>query len=110
MLSVSLHGIVIKAPIGLYPEEKITGNTFETDVDISLPDGQPWPFVDYASVHTIVTEVFACPHELLETVVFDIHSRIKQQFPIAVTVRVAVRKLTPPLPGRVAHSQVCYEK
>ena len=37
MLTVSLYGITINAPIGLYPEEHILGTTFETDVDIWLP-------------------------------------------------------------------------
>jgi 7,8-dihydroneopterin aldolase/epimerase/oxygenase len=110
MLSVSLHGIVIKAPIGLYPEEKIVGNTFETDVDIWLPDVQPWPFADYSIVHQTVHSVFAAPHELIETVVFDIHTILAAQFPFAQKIRVAVRKLAPPLSGQVAFSQVCYER
>ena len=110
MLSISLHGIKIVAPIGMYPEEKITPNTFETDVDVWVSeDGAEWPFIDYAIIHNIVAEVFAQPAEMLETVVRGIHTEVKKQFPEATKVRVAVRKLNPPLSHDVKYSQVTYE-
>lgn len=109
MLTVSLHGIKIHAPIGLYPEEKVVGNNFETDVDVWLPDTQPWPFADYTLIYKIVTDTFQQPAELLETVVFNIHSGIKEAIPFAEKIKVAVRKLNPPMEGNVAYSQVCYE-
>jgi dihydroneopterin aldolase len=110
MLSISLHGIKIVAPIGMYPEEKITPNTFETDVDVWTAEGQgEWPFVDYAMIHTIVSDVFAQPAEMLETLVKGIHTRVRQQFPEATKIRVAVRKLNPPLSHEVKYSQVVYE-
>lgn len=109
MLTVSLHGIKIHAPIGLYPEEKITGNDFETDVDIWLPDVQPWPFADYTLIQKTVGDIFQQPAELLETVVLNIHVSLKEHFPFAEKIRVCVRKLKPPMSGDVAYSQVCYE-
>lgn len=109
MLTVSLHGIKIHAPIGLYPQEKITGNTFETDVDIWLPDQQPWPFADYTLVHKIVTNAFQPHVELLEQLVLSIHIALKESFPMAEKIKVAVRKLNPPMEGDIAYSQVCYE-
>jgi hypothetical protein len=53
MLTVSLHGIKLYAPYGLYPEENILGNDFEIDVDIFLPtfNDRPLPFVDYTLIH-----------------------------------------------------------
>lgn len=110
MLTISLHGIKINAPIGLYPEEKIIGNAFETDVDIWLPDVQPRPFADYTIVHSTVNEAFLKPYELLESLVYDIHSTLKVQFPLADRIKVAVRKLNPPMKGDIAYAQVCYDK
>ncbi len=110
MLTVSLHGIKLHALIGLYPEEKILGNNFEVDVDMWLPDALPWPFADYSLVHKTVMEVFAQPGELLEQFVYNIHTELKVVLPMVEKVRVAVRKMNPPLPGEVAYSQVCYEK
>ena len=109
MLKVSLHGIEITAPVGLYPQEQILGNAFEVDVDVDLPDVQPWPFVDYTIVTQTVFDIFSRPGQLLETFVYDIHSALKSSNPEATKIRVAVRKLHPPMPGSVAYAQVVYE-
>ncbi len=109
MLTVSLHGIKIHAPIGLYPEEKIVGNNFVTDVDMWLPDVQPWPFADYSLIQQTVAAIFSQPAELLETVVLNIHDTLMQVFPYAEKIRVSVKKLNPPMPGDVAYAMVCYE-
>ncbi len=109
MLTVSLHGIKIHAPIGLYPQEHILGNIFETDVDIWLPDAQPWPYADYTIIHSTVTSVFNQPGQLLESFVLNIYNALKVQFPLSEKIRVAVRKLNPPMSGQVAWAQVCYE-
>jgi dihydroneopterin aldolase len=109
MLTVSLHGIKIHAPHGLYPEEHILGNAFEIDVDIWLNDTQPWPFADYSLIQKTVATIFQMEGQLLETFVLNIHTALKENFPIAEKIRVAVRKLNPPMTGEVAYAQVCYE-
>lgn len=110
MLTVSLHGIKLHAYVGLYPQEKITGNNFETDVDVWLPDTLPWFFADYTIIQKIVAEVFNEKDDLIETCVIKIHTALKKEFPIAEKIRVAIKKLQPPMPGDVAFSMVCYEK
>ncbi len=111
MLTVSLHGIRIHAPHGLYPQESILGNAFEVDADIFIPvaEGEEWPFADYSIVHSTVLTIFNQPGHLLETFVKHIHAALKEQFPMAEKVKVAVRKLNPPMQGETAYSQVCYE-
>ena len=109
MLTVSLHKIKIIAPHGLYPEEHILGNTFEIDVDLTLPDAQPWPFADYTIIQKIVADIFQLPGQLLETFVSNIYIALKGQFPFAIKIRVAVRKMNPPMAGEAAYSQVVYE-
>ena len=110
MLTVSLHGIKIIAPHGLYPQEHILGNTFEVDVDIWLPDALPWPFADYTVIRDIVAGVFEQPGQLLETFVYNIHTTLRNGFPVAEKIRVSIKKLHPPMPGDVAYSMVCYEQ
>lgn len=110
MLTVSLHGIKIHALTGLYPEERILGNDFETDVDLWLPDTLPWPYADYTLIRDIVADVFSRPGLLLETLVMEMHTDLKAGFPFAEKVRVAIRKLHPPMPGEVAWAQVCFER
>lgn len=109
MLTVSLHGIQITAPHGLYPEEHVLGNVFEIDVDIELLDVQPWPYADYTIIQRIVSEVFHLQGQLLETFVYNIHTALKAEFSKAIKIKVAVRKLNPPMPGAVKYAQVCYE-
>jgi dihydroneopterin aldolase len=110
MLTVSLHKIKMQAPIGLYPQEHVLGNAFEVDVDIWLNDVQPWPFADYTLIQKTVADIFQQPGQLLETFVFNIHAALKENITGAEKVRVAVRKLHPPMAGDVAYAQVCYEK
>jgi dihydroneopterin aldolase len=46
---------------------------------------------------------------MLETLVQGIHAQVRKQFPEATKIRVAVRKLNPPLSHEVKYSQVVYE-
>ncbi|HTN46091.1 MAG TPA: dihydroneopterin aldolase [Flavipsychrobacter sp.] len=112
MLTISVHGITLHAKIGLYPEEKITGNDFEIDVDARLQtssSSQSFPFVDYAIIYEIVCKVFAKEGDLLETFVKETYEAVKGKFPEAQQVRVAVRKLHPPMGGQIRYAQVCFE-
>ena len=111
MLTVSLHGIKLHAKIGLYPEEKITGNDFEIDVDVfvNTQGSTEFPFIDYTIIRQIVAEVFQQPGELLETFVALIHGRLKEKFLQAESIKVAVRKLNPPIEGEINYAQVCYD-
>lgn len=111
MITTSLHGIAIHAKIGLYPEEKIKGNDFEIDVDVTAAtqDGQALPFIDYAVIHEIVQACFEQEGELLETFALAIHSQVKLNFTFAEKIKVVIRKLNPPLGKTVKYSQVVFE-
>jgi dihydroneopterin aldolase len=111
MLTISLHGIKLHAPIGLYPQERILGNYFEVDVDIYMPvdNDKHWPFIDYSVVYDIVLNIFQQQEKLLETVVHKVHTALKLKAPGAEKIKVAVRKLHPPLNGDVHYAQVAYE-
>lgn len=111
MFTVSLHGIHVHAPHGLYPQEHILGNDFEIDVDVfaNTTHAGEWPFIDYTVISQTVYAVFNQPGQLLETFVKNIHTSLKEQFPEAQKIRVAVRKLRPPMQGDVKYSQVVFE-
>jgi dihydroneopterin aldolase len=99
MLTVSLHGIRVVAPIGMYAIEKTEPNTFETDVDVWVraEAGSAWPFIDYAIISGIVADAFTPDKETLEELVQQIHAAIKNAFADADKVRVCIRKLHPRL-------------
>lgn len=112
MLTVSLNTIKIRGPHGLYPEEAIHGNDFEIDIVLQIPVGikDEWAWVDYSRVNEIVREVMLGETvPLLETLVRDIYTRIKDEWPHLAKVQVCVRKLNPPMPGTVNYAQVCFE-
>lgn len=112
MLTVSLDTICIRGPHGLYPEEAINGNDFEIDVRLSLPItiDQDWPLLDYSRVNEIVRSVLTGETvPLLEMLVRDIYTRIRLEWPDLSLIRVCVRKMHPPMPGKVNFAQVCFE-
>lgn len=111
MLTVSLHNIHLRAPIGVYEEERVLGNDFEVDVDLWLrvEEGAAWPFADYGIINTAARAAFSAEAKLLEEVAQQLHSELQATFPAATRIAVAVRKLRPPLPGVVGYAQVRYE-
>ena len=111
MLTISVHGISLHAKVGLYPEEKITGNNFEIDVDVKVDTNKTenFPFIDYSIINEIVHDAFQNSGDLLEEFVKHIHQTIKSKFPEAILVKVIIRKLNPPMDGDVKYAQVCFE-
>lgn len=108
-LRVSLHGIQWQAPIGLYPEEKKTGNDFELDLDVDLPasmPGGPLPFLDYAQVRQWVDQILDRPGEILETYVQNLAEILGQNIPDAQRIQIRLRKYNPPFPGETRYAQV----
>jgi dihydroneopterin aldolase len=112
MLTVSLHCIRLHGPHGLYPEEVERGNDFEVDVDVRLPAtiNEDWPLVDYARINELVRAVMLGPRvPLLEMLVRDIWKSMRKEWPHLTHIKVAIRKLHPPMEGQVRAAQVCFE-
>ena len=103
--------MAISAPRGLYAEEHKIHNSFEVDVDIIVPVGNvnEIPFVDYTILRAVVVQAFEQPYELLEHFIRDIYNQLKQSFPESERIKIVVRKMHPPMPGRVGYAQVVYE-
>jgi dihydroneopterin aldolase len=71
--------------------------------------GEELPFVDYTLIRSIVAEVFLQKGQLLEKFVQQIHQLLRKHVPGAEKIKVAVRKLNPPMEGDIRYAQVCYE-
>ena len=112
MLTVSLHGINLYAPIGLYAEELILQNSFIVDVDISIATtpGKDLPFADYGIINETVQLVFNRGAQLLETLVLEIHKILAVRFQEAQKIRVSIKKMQPPMPGTQEYAMVVYEQ
>lgn len=109
MLTVSLAGVRFDAPVGLYSQEVFTGNKIE--ISISVSQAAPiddLPLIDYTLLHRIASDALQEPAALLETIVQRIVHNIGSLYPER-KVKVAVRKLNPPMPGEVQYAEVQWE-
>ena len=110
MITVALHGAEFFAHHGLYPEEQILGSKFIVDVEVTFPtkgnfkEDNIGNTVDYEKLHEIVAAKMKQTKKLIETVAQNILDDTKKRFPAAKTVRLSIKKLNPPLKGKVAYS------
>lgn len=112
MITISLHGAEFFAFHGFYPEEQKLGCKFIVDVDVNFtPPGDIMAdkignTVDYERVYGIVGEEMKKTTKLIETVAQAIADEIKRQFSFADNIRVSIKKMNPPLRGRVEYSNI----
>lgn len=108
---VAIKGAEFFAYHGFYEEERKAGNTFIIDAEVTLitfdsSDDNIQNTVNYEQLYTIAKEEMSKTQKLLETVVFNIITRFKDELPIIVSATVRMEKITPQLGGKVAKSVV----
>ena len=97
---------------GFYEEEHQIGNAFEVDVFIAtLTDGATneddlFQTINYEMVYHICLAELRKPTKLIETVTKKIIDRLHKQFEQIEGARVKLKKLNPPLGGRVTCAAV----
>jgi dihydroneopterin aldolase len=112
MIKIILQGAEFFAYHGFYPEEQKIGCRFLVDIEVGfepqadLNDDKLSNTVDYEKVYIMICEEMKKPSKLIETVGHAITNRIKSKYPFVKTIQVAIKKLNPPLTGKVAHSGV----
>ncbi|GAB3908215.1 dihydroneopterin aldolase [Mucilaginibacter boryungensis] len=112
MIKVSLHGAEFFALHGFYPEEQLLGNKFILDIDVEFHTGADLTgdhiadTVNYEQLYIIAAEEMRHTRKLLEAVAQSIADRIRVDHPYVDRIKVELKKLNPPLPGRVAYSSV----
>lgn len=108
MAIIALEGMKFYAYHGVYEAEKAIGADYMVDVYVqtiiaeAAKTDKIESALNYESVYQICKLEMQAPRQLIETVVTNIFQRMKQQFPDMMALRVRVRKLNPPLGGRVA--------
>jgi len=112
MITISLNGAEFFAFHGFYPEEQKLGSKFIVDVDVSIqPTGNLKEddlnnTVDYEQLYEIVAEEMVNTRKLIETVAQSIADGVKERYPLSSSVRVSLKKLNPPLRGKVDYSSI----
>ncbi|CAM3752818.1 dihydroneopterin aldolase [Mucilaginibacter galii] len=112
MIKVSLYGAEFFARHGFYKEEQILGNYFVVNVEacfepksVNINDDLN-NTLNYERLYEIAQSAMKIPKQLLETVAQGIADDIILQFPYINTLEVEVKKLNPPLKGKVAASGI----
>ena len=112
MAWIALEGMRFHARHGVYDAEKVLGNEYILDVYINTGIAKAAQTdniehtINYETVFQICQLEMDQPRQLLETVLTAIIKRMKHQFDTMKGLRVRIKKLHPPLGGRVEASWV----
>jgi dihydroneopterin aldolase len=112
MVEINLNDAEFFAHHGYYPEEQILGTRFIVDISVSfapqgnLSEDEIDNTVNYEQLYNIARNEMKVTRKLIETVAQSIHDKIKSEFPFVSKIRVCLKKMDPPLKGKVGHSSV----
>ncbi|NJB86926.1 dihydroneopterin aldolase [Lewinella marina] len=107
MATIGLEDVRFHAPHGFFEEEHLMGNEFSIDVEVDTQVGEAATeddlggTVNYATIYYLLQAEMKKPTRLLEALAFRMGNRILNQFDSVTAVRLKLRKLSPPLGGRV---------
>ena len=112
--TVIVRGLRMQAYHGVAPQEKIVGNVFEVDAELSfaaakaMTDDDLNHTVSYAGVVAVIRECMAQPSDLVENVVYRIYKALCESFPEVKHGRVTLYKLHPPIPAELEKTGFSY--
>lgn len=107
MTKIGLEDVRLHAPHGYYDEEQLMGNEFSIDVEVEAAVGPAAEqdelagTINYATIYYLLQAEMKKPTRLLEALAHRMADRIFRQFEEVESVRLRLRKLNPPLGGRV---------
>lgn len=114
-ITVSLSNVALFAYIGVFEQERLVGNEFHVDVDLSYPapikvnDSDLNTLISYADIYEMVKDIMAIPCQLIETKVQEISYMLRNRWPKVTSGRVKITKVTPPIPNFIGSASVEYE-
>lgn len=112
MIKVGLYGAEFFARHGYYKEEQILGNYFVVTIEAIFNPQHPAinddleKTLNYEHLCQIAHEQMKHPQKLLETVAQGMADAIMLQFAYINHLQVEVKKLNPPMKGKIAASGV----
>lgn len=102
--TVGLNRLYFKAFHGYYEEERKKGNEFYIDVSVEVKsfdshEDNIQDTVNYEDIYKICEEEMAITRKLIETVVFNIITRIKNELSHVTAGQVSLSKVNPSIGG-----------
>ncbi len=104
---IGLEDVRFYAPHGFFDEEQLMGNEFSIDVEVEAMVEEAAEYddlggtVNYATIYYLLQAEMKKPTRLLEALAHRMAGRIMNQFDGVLSVKLKIRKLHPPLGGRV---------
>ncbi|MEX0965972.1 MAG: dihydroneopterin aldolase [Bacteroidia bacterium] len=114
MTTISLEGIIIKAPIGFYKAERMLKRNFAVDIKVLIPleasalEDDVANTINYEALHSIVQSEMEKPAKLIETVAAKIANEVQIKFPQVRQVWVKISKPDPMMNGTIRQSAIEY--
>ena len=109
---IGLKDVRFHAPHGFFEEEHLMGNEFSIDVEVeasiggAAQDDDLGGTVNYATIYYLLQAEMKKPTQLLEALAYRMANRIANQFDSVSSVTLRLRKLNPPLGGKVGSAEV----
>ena len=109
---IGLEDVRFHAPHGFYEEEHRMGNEFSIDVEVeaaitgAAEHDDLGGTVNYATIYYLLQAEMKKPTQLLEALAYRMGNRILHQFDSVSSVKLRLRKLNPPLGGKVGAAVV----
>ena len=109
---IGLEDVRFHAPHGFYEEEHLMGNEFSIDVEVeaaitgAAEHDDLGGTVNYATIYYLLQAEMKKPTQLLEALAYRMGNRILHQFDSVSSVKLRLRKLNPPLGGKVGAAVV----
>lgn len=109
---IGLEDVRFHAPHGFYEEEHLMGNEFSIDVEVeasitgAAQDDDLGGTVNYATIYYLLQAEMKKPTQLLEALAYRMANRILNQFDSVSSVKLRLRKINPPLGGKVGAAVV----
>lgn len=107
MSIISIEGMEFFAYHGCFAEEQIIGTKFRIDLFLEVNTSKAelsdelHDTVNYQQVFLLVKEEMKTKSKLLEHVGRRVLDKVKTQFPEVKSARIKIRKLNPPLGGKM---------
>ena len=114
MLTIHLNNLLFHSFHGMFKEERVLGNDFELNIDISFEESGKittiQQSVDYVSIYAIIKAVMDIPTALLETVVQELAEKFHLFDDKIKIVSISIKKLNPPIPNFQGTVGLSYSK
>ena len=114
MVTIKLNNLIFFSYHGVHEEEKILGNSYEVNVDLSFEAAGTIKTleqtINYVSVYNIIKQRMTIPAALLETLAQDIADRIHASDKRIKSIRVCVDKKNPPIANMEGSVGVIFTK